>query len=86
MACGRLRSGRPYGAEDWVEVISHRLGIVREPRRRVSATRKDALTPEFARNSRKDALTPEFPPDLSCRPPVLRTAQARTLPSAFLIA
>ena len=29
-----VRSGRPYGAEDWVEVISHRLGIVREPRRR----------------------------------------------------
>ena len=27
-----VRSGRPYGAEDWVEVISHRLGIVREPR------------------------------------------------------
>ena len=35
MACGRrCASGRPYGAEDWVEVISHRLGIVREPRRR----------------------------------------------------
>ena len=27
-----VRSGQPYGAEDWVEVISHRLGIVREPR------------------------------------------------------
>ena len=45
-----VRSGRPYGAEDWVEVISHRLGIVREPRRSwswSSASRKDALTPEF---------------------------------------
>ena len=29
-----VRSGRPYGAEDWVEVISHRLGIDHEPRRR----------------------------------------------------
>ena len=28
-----VRSGRPYGAEDWVEVISHCLGIVRKPRR-----------------------------------------------------
>ncbi len=29
-----VRSGRPYGAEDCVEVSCHRLGIVREPRRR----------------------------------------------------
>ncbi len=29
-----LRGGRPFGAEDWVEVISRRLGIAREPRRR----------------------------------------------------
>jgi hypothetical protein len=29
-----LRSGRPFGAEDWVEFVSHRLGIAREPRRR----------------------------------------------------
>ena len=40
-----VRSGRPYGAEDWVEVISHRLGIVREPLPSwSSAPRKDALT------------------------------------------
>ena len=43
-----VRSGRPYGAEDWVEVISHRLGIVREPRRRGRPPReKMLLTPEF---------------------------------------
>ena len=31
MAYGRrCASGRPYGAEDWVEVISHSLGIVRD--------------------------------------------------------
>ena len=43
-----VRGDRPYGAEDWVEVVSHRLGIVREPRRRGRPpTRKDALTPEF---------------------------------------
>ena len=29
-----LRSGRPFGVEDWVEITSRRLGIVREQRRR----------------------------------------------------
>ena len=62
-----VRSGRPYGAEDWVEVISHRLGIVGEPRRRGRPPREKMLrhrnsltgsSPEFPR---KDALTPEFP-------------------------
>ena len=39
-----VRSGQPYGAEHWVEVISHRLGIVPEPRRRGRPpTRKEAL-------------------------------------------
>ena len=38
-----VRSGRPYGAEDWVEVISHRLGIVREPRRRGRPPREKML-------------------------------------------
>ena len=38
-----LRSGRPYGAEDWVEVISRRLGIVREPRRRGRPPREKML-------------------------------------------
>ena len=38
-----VRSGRPYGAEDWVEVISHRLGIVREPRRRGRPSREKML-------------------------------------------
>ena len=38
-----VRSGRPYGAEDWVEVISHRLGIVREPRRRGCPPREKML-------------------------------------------
>src|SRR5271157_5949206 len=46
-----VRSGRPYGAEDWVEVISHRLGIVREPRRRGRPPREKMLrhrnSPEF---------------------------------------
>jgi putative transposase len=37
------RSGRPCGAEDWVEVISHRLGIVREPRRRGRPPREKML-------------------------------------------
>ena len=61
-----VRSGRPYGAEDWVEVISHRLGIVREPRRRGRPPREKMLrhrnSPLRHRNSpRKDAPTPEFP-------------------------
>ena len=44
MAYGRrCGSGRPYGAEDWVEVISHRLGIVREPRRRGRPPREKML-------------------------------------------
>ena len=38
-----VRSGRPYGAEDWVEVISHRLGIVREPRHRGRPPREKML-------------------------------------------
>ena len=38
-----VRSGRPYGAEDWVEVMSHRLGIVREPRRRGRPPREKVL-------------------------------------------
>ena len=38
-----VRSGRPYGARDWVEVISHRLGIVREPRRRGRPPREKML-------------------------------------------
>ncbi len=38
-----VRSGRPYGAEDWVEVTSHRLGIVREPRRRGRPPREKML-------------------------------------------
>ena len=38
-----VRSGRPYGAEDWVEVISHRLGVVREPRRRGRPPREKML-------------------------------------------
>jgi hypothetical protein len=38
-----VRSGRPYGAEDWVEVIFHRLGIVREPRRRGRPPREKML-------------------------------------------
>jgi hypothetical protein len=38
-----VRSGRPYDAEDWVEVISHRLGIVREPRRRGRPPREKML-------------------------------------------
>ena len=38
-----VRSGRPYGAEDWVEVISHRLGIVPEPRRRGRPPREKML-------------------------------------------
>ena len=38
-----VRSGRPYGAEDWVEVISHRLGIVGEPRRRGRPPREKML-------------------------------------------
>ncbi len=29
-----MRSGGPFAAEDWVEITSRRLGIVREPRRR----------------------------------------------------
>jgi len=64
-----VRSGRPYGAEDWVEVISHRLGIVREPRRRGRPPREKMLRHRnSSRNSsdtgiphRKDALTPESP-------------------------
>ncbi len=36
---GKLDSG----AEDWVEVISHRLGIVREPRRRGRPPREKRL-------------------------------------------
>ena len=51
-----VRSGRPYGAEDWVEVISHRLGIVREPRRRGRPPREKMLR---HRNS---------PPTVSGRP------------------
>ena len=44
LACGRRWGvGRPYGAEDWVEVISHRLGIVREPRRRGRPPREKML-------------------------------------------
>ena len=44
MECGRRwRSGRPYGAEDWVEFISHRLGIVPEPRRRGRPPREKML-------------------------------------------
>ena len=50
-----VRSGRPYGAEDWVEVISHRLGIVREPRRRGRPPREKMLR---HRNSRHDPLGP----------------------------
>src|SRR5271157_24437 len=42
-----LRSGRPLGAEDRVEVISRGLCIALEPRRRPSATRKDQLTPDI---------------------------------------
>jgi len=38
-----VRRGRAYGAEDWVEVISHRLGIVREPRRRGRPPREKML-------------------------------------------
>ena len=38
-----VRSGRPYGAEDWVEAISHRLGIVRKPRRRGRPPREKML-------------------------------------------
>ena len=38
-----VRSGRPYGAEDWVEVVSHRLGIVHEPRRRGRPPREKML-------------------------------------------
>ena len=38
-----VRSGRPYGAEDWVEVISHRLGIVGEPHRRGRPPREKML-------------------------------------------
>src|SRR5208337_217118 len=55
-----VRSGRPYGAEDWVEVISHRLGIVREPRRRGRPPREKMLR---HRNSDTGipAPTPEFP-------------------------
>ncbi len=33
----------PYGVEDWVEVISHRLGIVREPRRHGRPPREKTL-------------------------------------------
>ena len=59
-----VRSGRPYGAEDWVEVISHRLGIVREPRRRGRPPREKML---WHRNS--PPLTPEFAPsDTGIRP------------------
>ena len=47
------RSGRPYGAEDWVEVISHRLGIVREPRRRGRPPREKMLR-------HRNSVTPEF--------------------------
>ena len=44
MACGRRCAvAGPYGAEDWVEVISHRLGIVREPRRRGRPPREKML-------------------------------------------
>ena len=38
-----LRTGRPFGAEDWVEVIPRRLGIVREPRRRGRPPREKKL-------------------------------------------
>ena len=38
-----VRSGRPYEAEDWVEVVSHRLGIVGEPRRRDRPPREKML-------------------------------------------
>src|SRR5208283_3327079 len=49
-----VRSGQPYGAEDWVEVISHRLGIVREPRRRGHPPREKTLR---HRNSRENSST-----------------------------
>ena len=39
-----VRSGRPYGAEDWDEVISHCLGIVREPRCRGRPPREKMLS------------------------------------------
>ncbi|MGA8352230.1 MAG: hypothetical protein WB773_30865, partial [Isosphaeraceae bacterium] len=55
-----VRSGRPYGAEDWVEVISHRLGIVHEPRRRGRPLREKML---WHRNS--PPLTPEFAPEFA---------------------
>ena len=63
MACGRRwRSGRPYGAEDWVEVISHRLGIVREPRCRGRPPREKMLrhrnSPYQADPGRGPRLTP----------------------------
>ena len=38
-----VRMGRPYGAKDWIEVIFHRLGIVREPRRRGRPPREKML-------------------------------------------
>ena len=51
-----VRSGRPYGAEDWVEVISHSLGIVREPRRRGRPPReKDALTSQQESSGKEDS-------------------------------
>ena len=49
-----VRSGRPYGAEDRVEVISHRLGIVREPRRRGRPPREKMLR---HRNSLRQATS-----------------------------
>ena len=66
-----VRSGRPYGAEDWVEVISHRLGIVREPRRRGSPPLEKML---WHRNS--PPLTPEFAPsDTGIRPGIRLTPE-----------
>ena len=66
-----VRSGRPYGAEDWVEVISHRLGIVREPRRRGSPPREKML---WHRNS--PPLTPEFAlSDTGIRPGIRLTPE-----------
>ncbi len=43
MAYGRRCAVAGHGAEDWVEVISHRLGIVREPRRRGRPPREKML-------------------------------------------
>ena len=77
-----VRSGRPYGAEDWVEVISHRLGIVREPRRRGRPPREKMLCSENpARNWPGGATTPQTP--IGAGGTLLAGGRASVVPDPF---